>query len=87
MSCLCAPVNAFSWKHGGDFRLYGMHAVGPNAALAESLRPVGQRAILGGRAFIFEDVERQQLAALGTCKHRHSPTCLSRKWAELTHHD
>ncbi|MCB1697406.1 MAG: ABC transporter ATP-binding protein [Pseudomonadales bacterium] len=42
-----------------------LHAVGPNAALAESLGPVGQRAILGGRAFIFEDVERQQLAALG----------------------
>lgn len=45
-----------------------LHALGANAALAEALKPVGQRAILGGRAFIFEDVERRQLAELGELK-------------------
>ena len=49
-------------------RFTELHAVGPNAALAEALEPVGQRAILGGRAFIFEDVQRRKLAQLGELK-------------------
>lgn len=49
-------------------RFTELHAVGSNAALAEALDPVGQRAILGGRAFIFEDIERRKLAQLGELK-------------------
>jgi ABC-2 type transport system ATP-binding protein len=49
-------------------RFTELHAVGSNAALAEALEPVGQRSILGGRAFIFEDVERRKLAPLGELK-------------------
>ena len=45
-----------------------LHAVGSDVALAESLGPVGHRPILGGKAFIFEDVPREQLQGLGDLK-------------------
>lgn len=45
-----------------------LHAVGPDAAAAAALGPLGQRPILGGRAFIFEDADRRQLSGLGELK-------------------
>ena len=49
-------------------RYIELHAVGSDVALAESLDPVGHRAILGGKAFIFEDVPRENLQGLGDLK-------------------
>lgn len=49
-------------------RYIELHVVGPEVALAESLGPVGERSILGGKALIFEDVPREKLQALGELK-------------------
>lgn len=46
-------------------RYIEVHVVGPEVALAESLGPVGRRPVLGGQAFIFEDVPREKLQVLG----------------------
>ena len=42
-----------------------VHVVGDAVQQAMSLRPLGERAILGGKALIFEDADRLQLEALG----------------------
>lgn len=42
-----------------------VHVVGQDVALAESMGPVGRRPILGGHAFIFEDMPREKLLELG----------------------
>ncbi|MEH6516281.1 MAG: ABC transporter ATP-binding protein [Halioglobus sp.] len=42
-----------------------VHAVGEAAARAEAIPYVGKRSILGGKAFIFEDVDRALLEPLG----------------------
>ena len=42
-----------------------VHVVGQDVALAESMGPVGRRPILGGQAFIFEDMPREKLLELG----------------------
>ncbi len=49
-------------------RYIELHAVGSAVAQAESLNSVGQHSILGGKAFIFEDVPREQLRELGELK-------------------
>lgn len=42
-----------------------VHVVGQDVPLAESMGPVGRRPILGGQAFIFEDMPREKLLELG----------------------
>ena len=42
-----------------------LHVVGGAVESALALGPLGQRAILGGKALIFEDKDREQLEALG----------------------
>ena len=42
-----------------------VHVVGDAVQQAVSLQPLGERAILGGKALIFEDADRLQLEALG----------------------
>ncbi len=42
-----------------------VHAVGESAARAEEIPYVGKRSILGGKAYIFEGIEREVLAPLG----------------------
>jgi ABC-2 type transport system ATP-binding protein len=49
-------------------RYIELHAVGEAANQADALKPLGQRTILGGRAFIFEDVPREKLRELGELK-------------------
>ena len=49
-------------------RFIELHAVGSGVAAAESLGAIGQRPILGGKAFIFEDTPRESLQALGDLK-------------------
>lgn len=49
-------------------RYVEVHAVGEAAARAEEIPYVGKRSILGGRAYIYEDVDRSLLAALGECR-------------------
>ena len=41
------------------------HVVGADVTVAETLKPIGRRPILGGQAFIFEDVPREKLQDLG----------------------
>jgi len=45
-----------------------LHVVGANVAQAETMDSVGQRPILGGKAFIFEDAPRETLQDLGELK-------------------
>jgi ABC-2 type transport system ATP-binding protein len=42
-----------------------LHAVGESVAKAASIPHVGKRSILGGKAFIYEGIERESLASLG----------------------
>lgn len=49
-------------------RYLELHAVGPGIELAAGLNPIGQRTILGGKAFIFEDTPRSALQDLGDLK-------------------
>jgi ABC-2 type transport system ATP-binding protein len=42
-----------------------VHAVGGAVQAAQALDPISERAILGGKAFIFEDVDSGRLQALG----------------------
>jgi ABC-2 type transport system ATP-binding protein len=49
-------------------RYIELHAVGAAVAEAAKLQSVGQRSILGGKAFIFEDVPRDKLRELGELK-------------------
>ena len=42
-----------------------LHAVGEAAAKAEEIPYIGKRSILGGKAYIYEGVERDLLAPLG----------------------
>jgi ABC-2 type transport system ATP-binding protein len=46
-------------------RYYEVHAVGGAVQAAQALDPISERAILGGKAFIFEDADRASLQALG----------------------
>jgi ABC-2 type transport system ATP-binding protein len=46
-------------------RYYEVHAVGAAVQAAQALDPISERAILGGKAFIFEDADRASLQALG----------------------
>jgi ABC-2 type transport system ATP-binding protein len=45
-----------------------LHCVGESVARAEGIPHLGKRNILGGRAFIYEDVERHLLEPLGECR-------------------
>lgn len=49
-------------------RYLELHAVGSAIESAQRLQPIGQRSILGGKAFIFEDVPRTMLQDLGDLK-------------------
>lgn len=49
-------------------RYLELHAVGSAIESAQRLHPIGQRSILGGKAFIFEDVSRAVLQDLGDLK-------------------
>jgi len=51
-----------------DQRYTELHAVGEQVAEAQSISHLGQRSILGGKAFIYEGVERSRLQALGECR-------------------
>ena len=42
-----------------------LHAVGTAVEQARQINHIGQRSILGGQAFIYEQVDRSQLAGLG----------------------
>jgi len=42
-----------------------LHAVGESAAKAADIPHVGKRSILGGKAFIYQGIERESLASLG----------------------
>jgi len=46
-------------------RFYELHALGGTVEAARQLKPISERSILGGKAFIFEDVAREQLEQLG----------------------
>jgi len=49
-------------------RFVELHAVGEVVARAEAIPHVGKRSILGGKAFIYEDVDRSLIAPLGECR-------------------
>ena len=49
-------------------RYLELHVVGAGIEQAERLSPIGQRSILGGKAFIFEDTPRAALQELGELK-------------------
>jgi ABC-2 type transport system ATP-binding protein len=49
-------------------RFVELHAVGEAVARAEAIPHVGKRSILGGKAFIYEDVDRSLIAPLGECR-------------------
>jgi len=49
-------------------RFVELHAVGDAVARAEAIPHVGKRSILGGKAFIYEDVDRSLIAPLGECR-------------------
>jgi ABC-2 type transport system ATP-binding protein len=49
-------------------RFVELHAVGEAVARAEAIPHVGKRSILGGKAFIYEDVDRSLIAPLGDCR-------------------
>lgn len=49
-------------------RYIELHAVGAAATEAQARGPIGQRPILGGKAFIFENTPREELQALGELK-------------------
>jgi ABC-2 type transport system ATP-binding protein len=51
-----------------DTRFTELHAVGSRVAEAQAIGFLGQRSILGGKAFIYEGVERSRLEALGECR-------------------
>jgi ABC-2 type transport system ATP-binding protein len=42
-----------------------LHAVGESVAKAAGIPHVGKRSILGGKAFIYEGIQRESLASLG----------------------
>jgi ABC-2 type transport system ATP-binding protein len=46
-------------------RYVELHAVGDVVAQAQAMGPLGERSILGGKAFIFEDAELDKLQTLG----------------------
>jgi ABC-2 type transport system ATP-binding protein len=46
-------------------RYLELHVLGPGIEQAQALKPIGQRSILGGKAFIFEDTPREALMELG----------------------
>lgn len=45
-----------------------LHCVGEAVARAEAIPHVGARSILGGKAIIYEDIDRQLLTPLGECR-------------------
>ena len=45
-----------------------LHCVGEALARAESIPHVGKRSILGGKAIIYEDIDRHLLTPLGECR-------------------
>jgi len=49
-------------------RYLELHVVGAGIEQAQQLSPIGQRSILGGKAFIFEDTPRAALQELGELK-------------------
>jgi ABC-2 type transport system ATP-binding protein len=49
-------------------RFVELHAVGEAVARDEAIPNVGKRSILGGKAFIYEDVDRSLIAPLGECR-------------------
>lgn len=49
-------------------RYLELHVVGSGIERAEQLHPIGRRSILGGKAFIFEDVPAENLQELGQLK-------------------
>lgn len=51
--------------HSLSQRYNELHVVGDSLPAAMALDPLGERAILGGKALIFEDVDRAQLESLG----------------------
>ncbi|MBT4519850.1 MAG: ABC transporter ATP-binding protein [Halieaceae bacterium] len=48
-----------------DEEFVELHAVGEAATQAEAIPYVGKRSILGGSAFIYQDIDREVLAPLG----------------------
>jgi ABC-2 type transport system ATP-binding protein len=46
-------------------RYLELHVLGAGIEQAQALSPIGQRSILGGKAFIFEDTPREALMELG----------------------
>jgi ABC-2 type transport system ATP-binding protein len=46
-------------------RFYEVHVVGGAVEEAQQLGPISERSILGGKAMIFEDVDREQLGRFG----------------------
>ena len=46
-------------------RYLELHVLGAGIEQAQALNPIGQRSILGGKAFIFEDTPREALMELG----------------------
>jgi ABC-2 type transport system ATP-binding protein len=46
-------------------RYLELHVVGSGIEQAQALKPIGQRSILGGKAFIFEDTPLEALQQLG----------------------
>ena len=46
-------------------RFIELEASGDNVTAARALNPLGERPVLGGSAFIFDDVNNEQLQALG----------------------
>jgi ABC-2 type transport system ATP-binding protein len=49
-------------------RYLELHVVGSAIELAAQLKPIAQRSILGGKAFIFEGTPRSKLQELGDLK-------------------
>lgn len=45
-----------------------LHCVGEAVSRAEAIPHIGKRSILGGKAIIYEDIDRHLLAPLGECR-------------------
>lgn len=45
-----------------------LHCVGEAVSRAEAIPHIGKRSILGGKAIIYEDIDRHLLAPLGDCR-------------------
>ncbi|MEP5766459.1 MAG: ABC transporter ATP-binding protein [Halieaceae bacterium] len=62
-------------------RFCELHVVGAAVEQAQALGPINERAILGGKAMIFEGVDRQDLAHMGQL---HSPSISDLFIAKMT---